>query len=155
MKKVVTLLALTTVLSTNAALTGTLLLQGVVTEKLSILVTPAAVASSLNLTQTQTGLIVASVNEKSNSNTGYKVNVKSLNLGKLKRAGGTEVVNYTLKYGPTAVNLSTATGQTFNNAGASVANVNRDVKISYTGAAEESLVEGTYADTLTFEISAI
>lgn len=155
MKKLMTLLTLATVFSTNAATTGTLLLQGVVTKKLSITVTANAQASSLDLTQSKTDLVVASVNEKSNSNTGYKVNVKSSNLGNLKRSGGTEVVSYSLKYGSSTVDLSTTTGQTFNNAGAAVANVNKDVKISYTGIAEESLVEGTYADTVTFEISAI
>lgn len=155
MKKLVTLLALTTVLSAQAATTGNLLLQGVVTKKLSILVTPNSVASSLNLEVTQTDLVVASVNERSNSNTGYKVKVTSSNLGKLKRSGGTEVVSYSLKYGTNSVDLSTISGQTFNNAGAAVANVNRDVKVSYTGTPAESLVEGTYADSVTFEISAI
>lgn len=155
MKKLVTLLALTTVLSTQAATVGTLLLQGVVTKKLSITVTANSSASALDLTQSQTDLVVASVNERSNSNSGYKVNVKSSNLGKLKRSGGSEVISYTLKYGSNSVDLSTAAGQTFNNAGAAIANVNRDVKVSYAGVAEESLVEGTYADTVTFEISGI
>lgn len=112
-------------------------------------------ASSLNLSQTQTDLLVGTVREKSNSNTGYKVKISSLHTGKLVRGGGTESVNYSLKYDGNAVDLSTAAGQTFNNAGAQVVNEVRDVSISYTGTNEDSLVEGTYSDTVTFDISAI
>ncbi len=156
MKKLLTALTLITIfVNANAATTGTLLLQGVITKKLSIEVNPATVASSLDLTTTQTDLTVASVREKSNSNTGYKVNIKSANLGKLKRSSGSEVINYSLKYGSTVADLSTTAGQTINNAGASVTNDLKDVKISYTGTPEESLVEGTYSDTVTFEISSI
>ncbi len=141
--------------SIHAATSGSLLLQGVITKKLSIEVTPATIASGLDLTTTQIDLSVASVRERSNSSSGYKVNVRSLNLGKLKRTGATEIIPYTLKYGTSTVDLSTAIGQTFNNAITSVANVIRDVKISYTGTPEENLVEGVYADTVTFEISSI
>ncbi len=155
MNKALTFLSFLSLVSVNAATTGTLLLQGVVTKKLSIQVNALAVASALDLTATQTDLLVASVNEKSNSNTGYKVNVKSANLGKLKRSGAAEVVSYSMKYGTSSVDLSTASGQTFNNAGAAVVNVNKDVKISYTGTPEDSLIEGTYSDTVTFEISSI
>lgn len=155
MKKLVTLLALTTVFSAQANLQGQLTLQGVVTKKLSIEVNASSVASSLDLVQSQSNLLVGTVREKSNSNTGYKVKIASSNLGKLVRGGGTEAVNYSLKYDGDAVDLSTVAGQTFNNAGAQVVNTVKDVSISYTGTPEESLVEGTYSDTVTFDISAI
>lgn len=157
MKKLVTLLALTTVFSVqaNPSLQGQLALQGVVTKKLSIEVTANPVASSLNLVQSQSDLLVGTVREKSNSNTGYKVKIASGNLGKLVRGGGTEAVNYSLKYDGSSVDLSTSAGQTFNHAGAQVVNEVKDIAISYTGTPEDSLVEGTYSDTVTFDISAI
>jgi predicted SPOUT superfamily RNA methylase MTH1 len=156
MKKLViasTLLALTTA-SSFAATTGTLLLQGVVAQKISLTVTSQAVASTLDLSTTQTDLNVASVNEKSNSKTGYKVTITSSNLSKLKRADGAEVVAYTMKYGGATVDLSLAAGATIANNAASSINVNKSVAISYTGATAESMVEGTYADTVTFTIAA-
>lgn len=143
-------------LSTTAfsAVTGTLLLQGTVAKKVSIVVTPETVASALDLEVTQTDLKVATVNEKSNSNTGYKVTLLSANLGKLKRASGSEVFSYSLKYGTTAVNLSAAAGAIVTTSTASSAvNVNKDISISYTGIAAETMVEGTYADTLTINIA--
>ena len=150
---VTTLLALTT--STSfAATTGTLLLQGLVAQKVSVAVTPSSVASALDLTTTQSDLVVGSVNVKSNSKTGYKLTITSANLGKLKRTDGAEVMAYTMKYGSAAVGLSTATGTVFTNSSASIININTDLKVSYTGVAAESMVEGTYNDTVTLNIAA-
>jgi hypothetical protein len=139
--------------TTFAATSGTLLLQGVVAQKLSIAVTPAAAASALDLSTSQTNLTVASVNEKSNSKTGYKVTITSANAGNLKRTDGADVFAYSMKYGGSAVSLS-GVGTTFSQASAASVNVNKDISISYTGVAAESMVEGTYADTLTLNIAA-
>lgn len=146
------LLALST--SSFAATTGTLLLQGVVAQKISVTVTPAAAASTLDLASNQTDLAVASVNESSNSKTGYKVTITSANLGKLKRTDGPDVFAYSLKYNGSAVSLGTTAGTTITNSSASAVNSNKSVTISYTGAAAETMVEGTYADTVTFSIAA-
>ena len=146
------LIALTTS-SAFSATTGTLLLQGVVAKKVAIVVTPQAVASALDLETSQTDLKVATVNEQSNSKTGYKVTITSANLGKLKRTDGAEVFAYTIKYGGSAVGLSTAAGTSFTTATAAAVNVNKDLNLSYSGIAAESMVEGTYADTLTLNIA--
>jgi hypothetical protein len=146
------ILILTT--STYAATTGTLLLQGSVPQKISLSVTPQAIASTLDLAVSQNDLVVASVNEKSNSKTGYKVTIASDNLSKLKRVDGSEVMAYTMKYNGSAVALSAASGTTITNSAASTVNLNKSVSISYTGVASESMIEGSYSDTVTFTIAA-
>lgn len=153
------LLIATTIIALNttnllAATSGTLLLQGVVAKKIAISVTPEAAASTLDLETSQSNLKVATVNEQSNSKTGYKVTISSENLGKLKRTDGAEVFSYSLKYAGSAVSLSSVSGSTFTNSSASAVNVNKDLTISYTGVPAESMVEGTYADTLTVNIAA-
>jgi hypothetical protein len=156
MKKTILTTALLTLTASAsfAASTGTLLLQGVVPERISLSVTPQAIASTLDLTTSQTDLVVASVNEQSNSNSGYKVTISSANLSKLKRAGGADVLAYTMKYNGSAVALTSAAGTTLTNAAAAAVNVNKGVSISYSGAAAELMIEGTYADTVTFTIAA-
>jgi hypothetical protein len=147
-----TLLALTT--TSFAATTGTLLLQGIVAQKVSLSVTSQAIASTLDLSTSQTDLAVASVNEQSNSKSGYKITIASANLSKLKRTDGADVLSYTMKYNGSAVALTSAAGTTITNSSASSVNLNKGVSISYTGVAAESMVEGTYADTVTFTIAA-
>ncbi len=132
----------------------TLLLQGSVSPKVSLTVTSQPVAQTLDLATTQTDLNVASVNEQSNTKSGYKVTITSANLGKLTLAGGAEVFAYTLKYGNTALNLSSAAGQVVTNSTSGVVNQSRSVTVSYTGKPAESMVEGTYSDTITFGIAA-
>ncbi len=143
-------LAMTT--SSFAATSGTLLLKGQVGAVLSILVTPETIAATLPLDVSQTDTKVASVNEKSNSSTGYKVTISSANLGNLKRTSGTELFPYTLSYDGAAVDLSAA--DVFSNPSAAAVNVDKDVAISYTGVPAENMVAGEYSDTVTFEIAA-
>ena len=137
-----------------AATTGTLLLQGTVPQRISLVITPQAIAATLDLSTSQTDLTVASVKEQSNSKTGYKMTVASANLSKLKRTDGAEVFSYTMKYNGSAVVLTTAAGVTITNSTGSAVNVSKNVSISYTGVAAESMVEGSYADTVTFTIAA-
>lgn len=156
MKKIALITTLLTLTSASfAATTGTLQLRGVVQQRLSIAVTAESGATTLDLSASPTDLKVATLNEKNNSKTiGYKVNIKSAKLGNLERVGGTETLPYTLKYNGSAVNISTAAGSDVASAATgSVVNTNKDVAISYTGAAAESMVEGTYEDLLTFTIS--
>jgi hypothetical protein len=143
--------------SASAATTGLLQLQGVVPALLAISVDPQPIATLLDLTATQTDLLVASVNEQSNSNTGYQITVSSLNDGNLKRSGGSETLTYTMKYGVTLLNLNGSSvtpvvGKT--QAVSGVYDVDTDITISYTGQPAVSMVNGTYQDTITFEISA-
>lgn len=146
----VTLATLTT--STFAATSGTLLLKGQVSQVLSILVTPESIAATLPLDISQVDTKVATVNEQSNSNTGYKVTISSSNLGSLKRTNGTQLFPYTLKYAGSAVNL--AAPQVFSNSSAASVNVNKNVTISYTGVPATQMVAGEYSDTVLFEIAA-
>lgn len=139
--------------STFAATSGTLILSGIIPSIRSITVTPNSVASSLDLSTTQTDLKVATVNEKSNSLLGYKVTITSANLGNLKRSGGSEVVPYTLKYGGSNAPITSVSGHSVTNLSFPV-NVNKDLEVSYTGVVPEATIEGTYSDTLTLTISA-
>ena len=133
-----------------AASSGTLLLKGTILPTLSISVTPETVASALDLTTTQSATKVATVQEKSNSNTGYKVTISSQNAGKLKN--GAQLFPYTLTYAGSALNLAAPVVQ--NNSAAAAVTVNKDVNISYTGVPEAQLVAGDYSDTVTFSIAA-
>lgn len=148
-----TILAIIMLMSSSsfAATTGTLLLQGFVPQLLNITVTSSVVSSTLDLSVSQTNLAVANVNEKSNSNTGYKVTFTSANGGKLKRVGGTEVVNYTMRYN--GVNVGLVTPTVFTSAGV-LSNVNKNIDISYVGVPNISMASGTYNDIITLNIAA-
>ncbi len=146
-------LALTTITSAFAATSGSLLLKGTVPRLLEITVNAQTIAATLPLDTTQANTLVAIVNEKSNSKTGYNVSISSANQGKLvHEIESSSVVNYSLRYNGNAVNL--ATGQTFTYGGAGANNNNRNVDISYTGIAHDLLIEGDYTDTVTFTIAA-
>lgn len=154
MKKVIAITTLLTLASTSsmAATTGTLLLKGVVAKKIAIVVTSQSVASALDLETSQTSLKVGTVNEQSNSKTGYKVTITSANSGKLKRTDGPEVFSYDLTYGGANVGLA-AGGSVFSNPAVAAVNVSKDLNIAYTGVAAESMIEGAYTDTLTLNIA--
>lgn len=149
--KFLTLALLTFSITANAATTGTLLLKGTVGEALSISVDPETVAVNLPLDTSQNDLLVAQVTESSNSTTGYKISIESSNLGFLKRTGGSETFQYTMKYNNQPVNLSTVTE--FTNSTSSLSTVVRDVTVSYTGQPSETMVAGEYVDNVIFTIS--
>lgn len=151
------LLVLAAPFVSQAATTGTLQLNGIVPEVLSITVTPEAVAANLDLETNQSNLKVGTVHEQSNLGGGYRVTVSSSNDGALKRAGGTETIPYIFAYGGTAVSLansSTTPAIATNFSSATIGNSARDVSISYAGTPAEQLISGQYQDTLIFEISA-
>ena len=140
-----------------SATTGSFQLSGVINQVLAIVVTPEAIATSLDLTATQADLKVATISEASNSNTGYKITVSSLNNGKLLRSGCAEFVSYTAKYSGASVNLTTShttpvIGKTVSTSG--VYATSSDFKVSYAGVPAASMVAGTYSDTVSFEIAA-
>ena len=136
-----------------AATTGSLTLRGIIPQVTSITVTSESIATSLPLDVTQINTKVATINERSNSNTGYSVSITSLNLGTLKRISGTESVAYSLTYNGSSVNLSS--GQTFSFPSAGVVNTNKDLNVSYTAIDFSTTKSGTYEDTLTVSISSI
>jgi len=148
-------LALITTFTTGAfaATSGTLLLKGVVPRLVSITVTAETIAANLPLETTQNNTKVATVNEQSNSNTGYKVTIASANAGKLVHSTtASSTVPYTIRYNNQSMNLSGSQQVTYSSS-ASV-NANRNVDISYTGVPHENLIEGNYQDTITFTIAA-
>lgn len=138
----------------EASATAPLLVQAPIPRKISISVVAENITSALDLTTTQTNLKLAIINEKSNSKTGYKVTVTSANRGKLKRADGSEVFAYTLKLDGSNISLSSASGTTFTRSQSTPININRIVTISYTGKSVETMTEGSYSDTVTFNIAA-
>jgi hypothetical protein len=155
MKNLMTTLALTVLTSTAFAGTNaTLVLSGSVPKKLDISLDTNAVV--LDLTTSKNLVKIATVTEKSNSNTGYKVTIASANKGVLKRVGGTETFAYTLKYGSTPLTAQGVTaGDTIvGSSSAGLTNVNKDLAISYSGVAAESMVEGSYEDTINLTIAA-
>lgn len=130
-----------------AATTGSLLLKGNMPAILELTVTPETAATNLDLTTDQTDVKVATVQERSNSSTGYTVTIDSANLGDLVRVEGTETVPYTMKYDGSAVDLSST--HTINNPSAAAVAVNKDVSVSYSA---QTVVAGDYEDTITFSI---
>ncbi|ATH07804.1 fimbrial protein [Halobacteriovorax marinus] len=146
-----TILSITTI-SSFAAPQGTLLLQGTINQVLSLTVTPeSGVNTSLDLTSTQTDLKVAEVGEQTNSNTGYKILIRTANGGSLKN-GSFDEVSYTMKYDGSPVTLSTSDTEVKNESTGGVYDHSSDVEISYTGQPAASLTQGTYSDTVTFTI---
>ncbi|WP_419172873.1 fimbrial protein [Halobacteriovorax sp.] len=152
--KVFKALFITSILSTSAmaATTGSLVLKGTVPAIVSITVTPEALASTLPLDTTQADSKVATVNEASNSVSGYTVSFQSANSGSLVHESvGSSSIDYDLKYDGADVDLSTTDVFTFPSA-ASV-NVDKDLTISYTGVPHEDLIQGDYEDTVTLTIA--
>jgi hypothetical protein len=155
MKKFLTVLALTTLTSTAfAGTSATLVLSGSVPKKLDISLDTSAV--TLDLTVNKNNFKIATVTEKSNSNTGYKVTIASANNGNLKRVGGTQTFPYSLKYGSTNLtSQNTLAGDTVvGSTSPGLHNVQKDIFISYSGLAAESMVEGSYEDTINLTIAA-
>lgn len=155
MTKILATLALTVFFTTGvmASTTGTLILNGTVPQLLSIEVTPEPIASNLPLDTTQTETKVATINEVSNSNTGYSVAISSDNQGALVHETETSsAINYTLRYDGNTVDLASGDSYSFPSAGS--VDANKDVDISYTGVDHAQLIEGDYGDTVTFTISA-
>lgn len=149
MKTFIAILALTTSSMALAATSATLQLKGTVQQLLDISIQAEGAATNLNLTQNAANLKVATLTEKSNSSTGYKVTVSSQNQGKLKN--GNAQFSYTIGYNNQQLTLTSPQTQSYS---AGAYNVQRDVTISYTGQAQENLVAGDYTDTLTFSIAA-
>lgn len=158
LKKKVALVALASLMITPmsfAAKKGTLLLKGKVAKELALTVTPEAGHDSLDLSASPASLKVATVNELSNSNSGYKIDLKSANGGTLNN-GSLDSLAYEVSYdGGAFLSLTTADQGVKSQATAGVYNYDSDVAVKYTGKPAATMVQGTYKDTLTFTISAI
>lgn len=158
MKKHILTLALTlSTVSSFAATTANLQLKGVVQDILSIdIAKNGTEADNLNLHETKSNLKLATLTEKSNSKTGYKVTLSSANSGKLVRVNGdsskaSETFLYEIDYNNKKLNLNGPKIETYS--GAQATSINRDVGISYQARAIDTLVAGDYTDTITFTIA--
>jgi hypothetical protein len=144
--------------------TGTLGLTGNVPKIVSITVADEAIASNLDLTQDVSGLLVATVTERSNVQAGYTVTVESSNAAAAGTSegffesgatGNNDTLTYSVTYGGNAVSYSGGGAAQVTDAGDKTAagGNSNEVRISYQGASA-NLYNGTYSDTLTFTITA-
>lgn len=139
-----------------AATTGTLTLQGTIAPVLSISVVPTdsspndGTYSGLDLS-TNTDIEVANVREVSNASNGYKVLVT--HEGKLRnQTNNNSIFNYRLVYENSEVNAGNNIEVA--NVGAGIYDVNKKIRVRYTGVPASTLASGTYAETVTFTIQA-
>ncbi|MBC7397896.1 MAG: hypothetical protein H7333_10680, partial [Bdellovibrionales bacterium] len=123
----------------------------VVGSTVSLTINGNAVASSLPLTTVQTSLLVGTATEASNSNTGYLIQARSANAGKLTNAASN--ISYTLKYGSSgAISLTTSNVTVYTVPAGLYSSNSSNLTISYTPPA--SMAAGTYSDVITFTIAA-
>ena len=148
MKKLHIILASMLTLPVYSQTMGTLLLKGEIPSIMSVVIVPETVSSNLPLTQSQTDLKIATINERSNDRDGYSISITSENLGKLMNTYG-ENLHYTMKYNGDNVNL--ANGQSFSYVFTNASMKSRDLSVSYT--ADGNLSAGLYTDTITVTIT--
>lgn len=149
-KTLTTLLAL---LSLPALAENKLQMKGIVPVKLLAEVTSLPVALTLPLDVTQNDLRVASGKFRSNSGSGFKVTVQSINRGNLKRVGGNELFPYTLKFGSLQIPLTQASPLSYSDNG--TLNISDNFTISYNGKLSSDMTAGDYLDTITFTMTAL
>lgn len=158
---VLALLSSATVFGQTAQTTDSaeLTLSGQVAGRVAISVLGTGDFSNLDLMQDVTNQKVATVTEQSNVSTGYTVTLTSSNFeeGGPRFAGGAgdDTLAYSLRYNGADVDFSTndAVITDENDRLEAVNGVDKDLEVSYQGTAV-NIVEGTYSDTLTFEIAA-
>lgn len=149
-------------LSDNNTVTRTFnLTTAIVADTITISVTPTAVASNLDLTNSQSQLTVGTVSITANCQNGYSITLSSSNEGKLVNTavGGAplsnERVNYTLYYLGSQIPATQAGSviATSNNA-TLLTNTTLlgNLGISYTGVEPSIMRAGTYQDNLTITL---
>ncbi len=138
----------------RASSSGSVMITGKVPLSCNIAVNAAAGASNIaDLSQGNTGLLVATVTENCNDPTGYSVSIAGANsashTGLFKDSASHATLPFTVTYDGAAVSSATVTNA------AAPANASKDVRIAY--AANPNLTGSagyTYAETLTFSITA-
>ncbi|GAB6090519.1 hypothetical protein [Spirochaeta dissipatitropha] len=111
----------------------------------------------LTLAESVSDVLLATIFERSNSQTGYTVSLSSANNGILEHEAGQGSLIYELTYGGSQVDLSGgAVNVTTNGDRTPAQGLERELLLSHSGGGVEGdfLPEGSYIDTLTFEISA-
>lgn len=107
---------------------------------------------TLNLEQPQTDVVIASVIERSNSSSGYRVTLTSLNGGNL--VSSDDEMEYSILYDGSDVDLSNPSIISENNNRTSLGGIEKELSVTHSGSSEELLLsDGDYSDSLTFEIT--
>ncbi len=151
MKKIAATLALSTSFSVFAGTTAELILKGLVAPILDISIAHEIVAGNLNLSQAASSVKVATLTEKSNYHSGYKIKAKSTNGGKLVNTlDVSSFVQYSLTYNGTNVPLRTSPSQVATSSQRGT--FTRDLRISYN--LPSNLSAGSHEDTVQFTIEA-
>ncbi len=151
MKKLITLSLITLSFSSMAATSADLILKGVVAPILEISIAHETVASNLDLSQSASNVKVATLTEKSNYATGYKISARSANGGKLVNVSdANSFVNYSLTYQGSNVPLSTSATQVYTTSNLK-GTFTKDLKISFNQ--PSNLSAGSHEDTVQFTIS--
>lgn len=149
-------------LSDNNTVTRTFNLStSVVADTITISVTPTAVASNLDLKNSQSQLTVGTVSITANCQNGYSITLSSSNEGKLVNTavGGAplsnEKINYTLYYlGSQVPATQSGTVIATSNNATLLTNTTLlgNLGISYTGVEPSVMRAGTYQDNLTITL---
>jgi len=147
-------------LPAGAQLSGNITISGTVAPIQQITVTSQSGYNTLDLASGETAKLVATVNERSNDQIGYKVTLRSATAFaaagsqaylKGASAGNTDVVNYSITYNGSAVTL--ASGEAIvssTSARTTGSGVTKNLQVTLTGAFN---VADTYSDTLTLTIA--
>lgn len=136
------------VFSAVAGTSATLVLSGIMPHMLNISVLGVNGNDALDLTTSQSDLVVGQVTATSNAAAGFKVYVKSTNGGALINGNGTDF-RYSSKFNGQALALGTIDSLAFTSVAGSKGG-DFDFSISYT--ADSSLEAGTYSDSVVFTI---
>ncbi|MBF0360886.1 MAG: fimbrial protein [Oligoflexia bacterium] len=150
-----TFTTLTITTSIYAASTGTLNLSGTVAAICNITINAVTEATQLNITGGESARKVASVDEQSNSITGYKIFMSSANGGELRNTSdATKKTTYTVSYNNGTTQAPTTTPVEVKNKSAltGLTTETSDVKVSVV--AFPNAPSGTYTDTITLSIQA-
>ena len=151
MKKLITLSLAALSFSSFAATQADLILKGVVAPILEISIAHETVASNLDLSQSASNVKVATLTEKSNYATGYKISARSTNGGKLVNVSdANSFVNYSLTYNGSNVPLTTAATPVYSTSNLK-GTFTKDLKISFNQ--PSNLSAGSHEDTVQFTIS--
>lgn len=111
----------------------------------------SAVSKTLNLGNLSTGK-TGTVDLVLKFNAGFRVRLASQNAGKLKRAGGTQTLTYSLTIDGASVPLSTSTQTVLSGSGVSPAGGRRMPMVVTMGTVDPASVPGTYTDVLTLTV---
>ena len=155
MKKMIIAALVLSSLSAFAGTTANLTLKGSVAAVNELTIAADASAQSLNITDGNTNLKVATLTEKSNDKNGYDIFMSSLNAGKLQHVEDTsQSTTYQISYAGSAMTSPTAIPTAIKTVSSltGLTTVTSDVQVNVTP--YTTAVAGDYTDTVTFTLQA-